>query len=140
MRPTHKQAIRLAIALAAAGFVYNLPIAWLTILILAGGGHGWVAGIYSALSGAVLCPAFGIAFAVRRTRFGLILLLLVAVGGAVADAYICHFTVCVEGLSRLDRVFDSPTGLGIFVVWLLLWFLWQFIAVGLLVEKWILRT
>src|SRR5260221_9944295 len=73
----------IGIGLAIAGLAYGLRVGYMAV-ILAGGGHGWGAAIFTGL-GVFFLPVFGFAVPHRNQRIGRILLVIVTVGMLAID-------------------------------------------------------
>src|SRR5437870_5045125 len=91
-----------ALSLASGGALYGLVVAILA-LFMAGGGHGWGEGLFSATA-IVLVPLAGVAWAYRHRMAGLLVASLVLAAGASLDWFLITHT------SYVDRVWQHLPG------------------------------
>jgi hypothetical protein len=116
-----------AIAMGIVGLCFAGVIGFLTVE-LSGGGHGWNSALISGLAGLVLLPAFGVAFALRESRAGFVILALVVVGMLATDAAVA--TTTWQESYYFEKVWQAGSA-GI-VLWAWLWFGWQVAAGAML--------
>ena len=111
-------------AAASLGLIYGFVVAGLAFII-AGGGHGWVSSLISAV-GLVLLP-FAIVGWVRRRRR--LVMAVLAFGGGADIALVVATTR--EGFEYVERIFATIPML--VLVWGALWLFWQIaLMIGLL--------
>jgi len=112
------------LAAALLGVIYSLVVAALAFII-AGGGHGWISSLISAV-GLVLLPVALVAWVNRRRG---LLGGVLALGGAADVALVVATTR--EGFEDVERTFATIPML--VLAWGALWSFWQIaLMIGLL--------
>jgi len=114
-----------ALSLASGGALYGLVVAILA-LFMAGAGHGWGEGLFSAAA-IVLVPLAGVAWAYRHRVVGLVIASLVVAAAASLDWFLMTHT------SYVDRVWQHLPG--VLAGWALLWVAWQLPALWVLASR-----
>ena len=108
------------LVLPGIGAGIGLAVAALAVH-LGGGGHGWTAAFVSA-SALLLAPAAGVALALRGSRRGFPLAVVLAVLALAADFEIVRRTLA-EGTSYTRAAWERAPGL--VSLWACLWMSWQ---------------
>jgi hypothetical protein len=111
-----------AIGLALLGLLYGTVVGLLA-LRLAGAGHGWCSALVSGW-GIFVMPVFGIALAYGGRLTGHVLLAITVVGMLSTDWSLLQ-AARSEETHYLQRVWRSRDGLGLWLLWLLMWLAWQ---------------
>jgi hypothetical protein len=120
------------LAAISLGLIYGFVVAGLAFII-AGGGHGWVSSLISAVA-LVLLPLAIVAWVRRRRPLAVAVL---AFGGAADIALVLATTR--EGFEYVERIF-ATIPLLVFA-WGTLWFFWQIaLMIGLLRGKFSSRS
>ena len=119
-----------AFGYALQGLGFACITAFLAAL-LAGGGHGWISGIWCAL-GVFVLPVFGVSFAYKGTQLGQTLLSVVAAAMVLIDIIILGSSQH-EGWSYFSNVAARfPVVLG---AWMFCWAAWQVAVIYLLAKR-----
>ena len=108
------------LVLPGIGAGVGLAVAALAVH-LGGGGHGWTSAFVSAAA-VLLAPAAGVALALRGSRRGFVLALVLAALALVTDFEIVRGTLA-EGTSYTRGAWQRAPGL--VSLWACLWMSWQ---------------
>ena len=98
---------------------------------MAGAGHGWTSAFVSA-SALLFAPAAGLALALRGSRAGFRLAVVLVVLALAADYAIAHMTL-EEGTSYAANAWERAPGL--VALWAGLWLSWQLALIPPLLRR-----
>lgn len=113
-----------------AAILSGLAVGWIA-LGMSGGGEGWNSAFISA-SAVLTAPAAGLAWFLRKRRAGTAFALLLVLVNAIILAVLVKET-SAEGAGYIQKVWRSIPGH--FLVWAVLWFGWQLLAVAALLAS-----